>query len=230
MLPADDLTLAIDIQSRSYALLRWIAEAVEKGFIPATRDHEYADDSDSAFDWIEEHYLDLPTHMRPDRHHHQQFTNFFSTYVTSSFDIVENPGTQFRGSRRRCYCEFCSYLVDAPHLRAKQLLKRDKIRAEELMIDRVAVLANDEGIDVQRDDAIGIAQDDDTRRSAGYSAYGHWLIRRMNGDTDGKSVLALWRQIAWRPTGSPIRNFKLRYKDFVDAEESLDHAMGTALL
>ena len=84
MLPPDDLTLAIDIQSRSYKLLRWVATAIEKGFIPATRAHEYADVAASAFDWIDQHYLNFPAETRPERRHLRQFANFFSRYVISS--------------------------------------------------------------------------------------------------------------------------------------------------
>jgi len=91
MLPPDDLTLAIDIQSRSYKLLRWVATAIEKGFIPATRAHEYADVSDSAYDWVDQHYLNFPADTRPDRQHLRQFANFFSTSVISSFDPTAKP-------------------------------------------------------------------------------------------------------------------------------------------
>ena len=34
MLSQDRLTLAIDIHSQSYKLLRWVADAIGKGFIP----------------------------------------------------------------------------------------------------------------------------------------------------------------------------------------------------
>lgn len=79
MLPPDRLKLAIDIQARSYRLLRWVAEAIGKGFIPATRAHEYADVSDSAYDWIEEHYLNLPADCRPAKDQLRPFANFFAT-------------------------------------------------------------------------------------------------------------------------------------------------------
>ncbi len=88
MLPSDRLTLAIDIQSRSYKLLRWMAKGMEKGFISVTRAHDYADVTYSARDWIEQHYLNLPPETRPDRRFLHEFANFFATYVTSSFDMM----------------------------------------------------------------------------------------------------------------------------------------------
>lgn len=224
MLAPDRLTLALDIHAQSYQLLRWVGEAVGRGFIPATRAHEYATASEAGLDWIQHHYLNFPTAMRPDRLHLREFANFFATYVTSSFDIIERPGTRL-DSRCGCYCSMCAVLVNAPHLRVKQVTKRDRDRAYQLMIHRVTALAGEEGIGVSETDIVAVVRDEKTRRSAAYSAYGHWLIRRLEGDTDGKAVLALWREIAWKPNGSPIRNFQLLYPDFVDAEEALTDAL-----
>jgi hypothetical protein len=82
MLPPNRLTLAIGIQSQSHNLLRWVAEAVGKGFIPATRVHQYADAGDAAVDWIDENYLNFPPALRPDRRLLREFANFFGTYLT----------------------------------------------------------------------------------------------------------------------------------------------------
>jgi hypothetical protein len=229
MLPPDRLTLAIEIHSQSYQLLRWVAEAVGKGFIPATRAHHYANTCEAALAWMEEHYFNFPAAMRPERQYLRAFANFFGTYVMSSFDIVEQPGTRLE-SRCGCYCALCAHLVNAPHLQAKKLTTRDRDRANELMVSRVTGLAREEGIGTSEQDAATIVQSDETRRFAGYSAYGHWLIRRLEGDTDGKAILALWREIAWKRTGSPIKNFQLRYKDFIDAEVSLVDALRSMIV
>jgi hypothetical protein len=227
MLSSDRLTLAIDIHSQSYKLLRWVADAVGKGFIPATRAHQYANTCDAAFDWIDEHYMNFPAAMRPDRRSLREFANFFGTYVTSSFDVIEQPGTR-RVSECGCYCPLCVHIVNAPNLQPKKLAKRDKDRAIYLMANRVTALACEEGIEAQLQHVTAVVHGDETRRPSAYSTYGYWLIRRLEGDTDGKSILALWREIAWNRAGSPIKEFKLRYKDFIDAEESLVHALQTA--
>jgi hypothetical protein len=224
MLPSDRLKLAIEIQARSYRLLKWVAEAVGKGFIPATRAHGYADMPDSAYDWIEEHYLNLPASARPERNQLRPFANFFATYMLSSFDIVEQPGRR-RVSPCGCYCSLCAYLVNAPHLRTKKLSKKMKQRALRLMADRVQQLATESAIAVTRELAERIATAEPTRRSAGYSAYGHWLIKRLDGLSDGPSILALWREIAWQRSGSPIGGFEMDYADFVAAEETLVHVL-----
>jgi len=228
MLAADRLALAIEIHSQSYQLLRWVAEAVRRGFIPATRAHEYANTSYAAFDWIKEHYLNFPQAMRPDRRHLREFANFFGTYLTSSFDILEQPGTRL-DSRCGCYCPMCARLVNAPHLRPKKLKRSDKERAGQLMVHRVAALAREEGIAATDAAVVAIVRGDETRRPAAYSAYGHWLIRRLEGETDGTAVLALWREIAWKRTGSPIPNFRLGREDFIEAEKVLVGALRSAV-
>jgi hypothetical protein len=224
MLPADRLQFALDIHTRSYRLLRWVADAISKGFIPATRAHEYADVTDSAYDWIEEHYLNLPTDARPERSQLRPYANFFATYMMSSFDIVEQPGMRLV-DLCGCRCRFCSILVKAPHLQTKKLSKREKQRALRLMADRVEQLAIEEQIACAPERAEAIATGEATRRAAGYSAYGHWLIKRLDGLTDGPSILALWREIAWNKSGSPIPKFELKQADFVAAEQSLVRAI-----
>jgi hypothetical protein len=228
MLSPDRLALAIDIHSRSYKLLRWVAAAVEKGFIVTTRAHQYANSADAAFDWIGEHYMNFPLETRPDRRHLREFANFFGTYVTSSFDVIERPGTR-RISSCGCYCPLCVQIVNASILQPKKLTKRDKERALDLMADRVTALAREEGIAAQPEHVLAVVRGNETRRQAAYSAYGYWLIRRLEGDTDGKAVLSLWREIAWNRTGSPIQGFTLRYGDFIDAEASLVDALQTAI-
>ena len=229
MLSQDRLTLAIDIHlRRATQLLRWVADAIGKGFIPATRAHQYANMGDAAFDWIDEHYMNLPVAVRPDRRHIREFANFFGTYVTSSFDVIERPGMR-RVSWCGCFCPFCSHIVSAPHLQPKKLAKRDKNRAIDLMADRLTALAREDGIVTQVEHVTTIVRNQETQRHAAYSAYGYWLIRRLEGDSDGKAILGLWREIAWNRSGSPINGFKLRYQDFIDAETALVDALQTAL-
>lgn len=227
MLPADRLILAIDIQSRSYKLFRWLGEAINRGFIPAARAHEYASAADATLDWIEQHYLNIPEPARPDRRWLKEFAQFFATYLTTSFDILEQP-RKIAMSRCGCYCWHCTYLANAPHLKPKKVSKRDKAEAAVLMVDRVLELAQEEGVATDWELATGIVQNVETRRAAGYSAYGYWMIRRLEGLSPGTPGLALWREIAWTKAGSPIQKFKVEFKDFVKAEELLGDALQAA--
>jgi hypothetical protein len=220
MLPADKLEFALTIHDRSYRLLKWVSEAIDKGFIPITRAHDYANEKVAALDWIESNYQNVPAAVRPPKEDLIPFANFFSTYLTSSFEFVAKPGMQ-RKSWDGCFCPWCSRMVAAPHLRPKSLTKRDKRRAGELMAERMITLGKEHGIEVASEQVEAFMNDEAKRRKAAYSTYGHWLIRRLDGQSEGPALLALWREMAWKRSGSPIQGFELRLKDFIQAEADL---------
>lgn len=235
MLPAERLKLAISIHSKCYKLLGWVSDAIKRGFIPLTRAHEYSSMADSSYEWVVEHYDNLPTELRPERRHLREFSNYFSTYLSTSFDLIEQPEQRLK-SKCGCYCPLCRYLVQAPHLQLKKVLKKDKNRAVLLMEYRLQALAREEEIDVNSSTIAGVlkteaittaqAESKDAniinyRRLAAYSTYGYWLLQRLDGYSDGVSLLALWREIAYEPAGSPMQNFKLKYEDFAKAEVAL---------
>ena len=84
-----------------------------------------------------------------------------------------------------------------------------------------AKFASDNGIHVDDDLTARIVTEERTRRSAAYIAYGHWLIRRLYGESDGPAVLALWRIIAWDPRGGMRQGFALELGGFKAAEATL---------
>ena len=81
------------------------------------------------------------------------------------------------------------------------------------------MLAQEEGFQVTRDEAAALAISH--RREAAYSAYGMSLLKRIKGSVGGPHILALWRMIAWKPEGSPIKGFRLKAEDIFDAEHKL---------
>ena len=220
MLLPEQIEDAVEIQQKSYKLLLWLADAIDRGFITFTRAHDYSSAADAAYDWIEEHYHNLPEAGRPQRKRLREFSNYFGSYVTTSFDLVDKPGTRLE-SRCGCFCSFCVHLVGASHLRPKKLRKRDKDMAREQRISRLLSLAEEEGIQIESDTASTIAVDPAFLRSAAYSAYAHSLLERIRGDEGGLYALALWREIAWKPEGSPIKGFQLQAEDILDAERQL---------
>jgi hypothetical protein len=125
----------------------------------------------------------------------------------------------------RVFCSFCAHLVNASHLRPKKLRKRDKDMAREQSISRLLMLAEEEGIRIDRDTAATIVADRAFLRSAAYSAYALSLLERIRGDEGGLYALALWREIAWKPEGSPIKGFQLQADDILDAERGLIEEM-----
>ena len=119
-------------------------------------------------------------------------------------------------------------IVNAPHLRAKKLYTRDKRRAVTLMRQQLVEFAAQNAIELRDDLSDQILKNPETKRSAAFLAYGHWLIRRLSGNSDGPAILALWRLIAWDPRGGIRRDFKLKLNDFKMAEKHLMATMKRA--
>lgn len=218
MLHREEIINAVEIQKRSYRLLRWLSDAIDQGFVSLGRAHEFASIGDVTFDWISEHYENLPVNSRPDPDQLRPFSNYFGSYVTSSFDLVEKPGQRLVSSCG-CPCPFCSHLENLSHLRVKNLSKRDKKRAREKCEDRILQLAAEENLEITEDTAKAIVVE--KPRLVGYSAYGKSLLDRIRGTECRPWALALWRMIAWKPEGSPIAGFVLKAEDIFESENEL---------
>ena len=222
MLDYQRLKLAIEIHGQCYQLLRWVSDAIDKEFIRFTKAHAYTSMSESAHAWLQDHYQNLPTSTRPRTEHMQAFANFFGTYLETSFDLHADA-PMIRRSDCGCHCPCCVYLARGSHLRTKKVQTRDKKRAVRLMEERLLHLSEEEGLP-RREDIVERILDDESsplRRQAAFSTYGFWLLQRLEGVSDGVSLLALWREVAYERTGSPIKGFKLRLVDFKEAEEEL---------
>lgn len=225
MLLTEELRLALEIQSRSYKLLRWLGRAIDAGEIPIPRvvSSRHADDVTAAtLDWIEPFHLSFPPEMRPDPDKLREFAAFFGTYLTSSFDLTNDPGVVLRNQYGgTCFCPICARLVNGSHLKAKKLTSSDKKRAVSLMHDRLVELAEEHHLKLTSSDTTAVIAKPECRIAAAYSTYGYWLIQRTKGMTDGASILALWRQFAWTEAGSPRKDFKLQYDDIKGSEDLL---------
>jgi hypothetical protein len=223
------LAKAIATRDHSDKLLMWISDAIDKGLIQPSRAAHHSGGPDAAREWLRSNYYHIPEELRPLQSDIDEFAAFFSTYLTSSFDVIEKPGTRGEGPTPMwCRCEVCMRIVTAPHLQTRKLYARDKRRADFLMCQCVAEFAevNQLGIDDALVEQIVAAQE--TRRSAAYIAYGHWLIRRLSGDSDGSAILALWRLIAWDTRGGMRQGFKLQLDQFKVEEEHVLAAIRNA--
>lgn len=86
----------------------------------------------------------FPRDMRPDEGKLREFAAFFGTYLTSSFDLTNDPSVVLRNQYGgTCFCPICARLVNGSHLKAKKLTSSDKKRAISLMIDRLLAFAGE---------------------------------------------------------------------------------------
>ena len=207
----------------------WIADAIDSDKIQPSRAAHHSGGPDVAIEWLRANLYNIPEGLRPTESQIDEFGAFFSTYLISSFDVVEKPGTRGEGPTPSfCRCEICMRIVNAPHLQAKKLYARDKRRADHLMSEFVIELADHHRMDINDEIATRIVNGTTTRRPAAYMTYGQWLISRLDGVSDGPAILALWRLIAWDPRGGIRRGFELELDDFKVSEAALVSAIKNA--
>ena len=219
MLDRDEIIEAVNLQRRSYNLLRWLSAAISKRVIRFNRAHEYMQEAEAAEDWIKGHYLNLPPDCRPDADRLAEFARFFATYLTTSFDLVKQPDAHLT-SPCGCWCRVCAYLTSASHLKAKKLSRRDKERARKIkaiVLQQLAVQHNTRLGQQQAEQLIDLKS---LAFDVALLSYGTQLIERTRGRSAGPAVLALWREIAWNQT-SPKKDFQLNAEDILRAEHSL---------
>ena len=221
------LEQAIDMQQRSYRLLRWLADVVRRGLIRFDAAHTFASLSQGASSWLAEHLQNIPPEARPERKDVAIFANFFSTYLENSFDFDPAPGKRLYSPDAHCFCPLCSWLVDAPNLKAKKLGSADKKRAKHMCVGAVYSLANELGIVITDAEIETLLADDTTSVNACFLAYGFDLFSRLKGIGNGPPVLALWRGFAWNRSGSPKPTFRLSATLIIDAEAQVVQSLQT---
>ncbi len=208
----DDIELseAVRLHQKAYGLLMWLAGAMNSGFISPKSAHTNMSIKEVAEGWIVKHFLNLPNNFRPDINNKDElssFSNLFSTFLLTSFDIIDKPGKRLYSEDAHCFCPMCSYLIDISHLKTKKLTKKDKLKAQKLKSDTLRQLCIDENLEFPKDNFESMIQGT-TGEYVSIIAYGHQLILRSKGVVNGPSVLALWRECAWNNQGSSKKKFK----------------------
>jgi hypothetical protein len=204
----------------------WLSKTLDEGRIAPSRAANHSGGPEAATEWLQTFSAIIPAEIRPSATELPEFAAFFSTFLISSFDVVEKPGQRaenYQGSF--CKCPYCLRMTNAPYLQAKKLTAGDKRRADLLMADSLTELAKANGIELAADVAHAMVRDKNFRKSCAYITYGVWLIRRLRGEADGPALLALWRIIAWLPSGGMIQGFHLQVQDFAAAEKHLLRAL-----
>jgi hypothetical protein len=216
-----EIERVVDMQQRSYRLLKWVASAVKQGFIFFETAHKYSTLPEAAEGWLKIHYLNLPPDARPRSDELGPFSAFFSTYLTNSFDLIANPGKRLYSPQAHCFCPICSWFVDAPNLQTKKITNSAKRQAETMKLNAIANLAAENRLAIREADVKKQLTDPQSSEDACLVAYGRDLLQRVQGIANGPAVLALWRGFAWTSSGSPKHRFQLTANLILDAEESL---------
>ena len=216
-----DIHRAVTMQEHSYRLLKWMAKAVEEGFIRFETAHSYTTLPEAAQAWILRHYLNIPPDARVAHDDLPDFCMFFSTYLENSFDLVMNPGKRLYSPDAHCFCPMCSWLVNAPHLQTKKVTADDKRRARKMKIAAVRDMAAEHAVTATDEEVDAIVDDRRLNEAVSLVTYGRDLLRRMRGIAAGPAVLVLWRGFAWTDSGSPKKKYRLKADAILDSERQL---------
>jgi len=225
MFTEEQMSRAVDLQVRSYELLRWVSSAIKKGFISFKAAHSYSSVPSAAEEWITRHYLNIPEVARPALEDMKDFCGLFSTYLENSFELVSPPGKRLYSPDAHCFCPLCSWLVDAPNLKTRNPTPTDKKRAQRMTLDALNHLASVQGVWLAEKRGKVILEDASLREHLALFTYGLDLLRRMKGTAVGPASLVLWRTFAWLPSGSPKKKFSLSADLFLQAERVLREAI-----
>ena len=219
MLPPKELRHAVELQQKSYQLLKWVENAIRGGFIDFQSAHDFTHLEQAAFAWMAERYDNLPDAAKPARPHLEDYAAFFSTYLENSFTLNENPGKHLYSPDAHCFCPMCSWLVDAPNLVTKKITNTDRKRAFRLKVRALNWLQPESQIAHHWVKAH--EQDHKGKEDICLFTYGLDLLDRIKGIARGPSVLFLWRGFAWTPQGSPKKKFTLSAELILQAQTRL---------
>jgi hypothetical protein len=220
MFDREALVTLLDLQGRSYALLRWITERVRAGTLRLTTLHGALDVAQAAEDWLTRNVSSLPPATRPPEGQLAPFAHLFASYLVTSFEVAST-----RRAVAACGCDLCVYLVHAPNLRARTPSARDRELAETLKLDTLETLAAEAEAPLLRDElAALLARSPELHRPLATVAYVRELARRACYRGQGGPVLALWRDVAWRG-GRPTPSFTLNADTVMAAEAAICDAL-----
>lgn len=230
MWQAADIEYAVDLQARSYALLKWMAQGIARGFLSFDTAHTCALDARAAEAWIGRHYADLPPAARPPLEHLHAFCRLFVSYSDDSWQWLREPGQRLYSPGAHCFCAMCSRQVDRPALRARPLTDGDRRRADRQMRACLDDLALEHERVLEAHEVSALMRDPPLRETVALYAYAHTLLRRVRGGGHEAGVpLALWRRFAWTAQGAPKRKFRLSTQAIVAARAALHRRLAESV-
>lgn len=218
-----ELRQAVELQRKTYGLLRWIGEAVRDGALSFDRAHEYATAAESMREWLVSYSRQVPGRWRPrmsDPEEVTKFVHLFTSYLFTSVELVEEPGLSAMSRTDGCLCDLCRRLVAASHVKPRRLRDRDKQRALALEREYLEALAAECGRRLTASELQAMLASAETATALAPATYGTWLVRRCRGDSGDPALLALWRRFAWT-AGAPRKDFELTAELMLDSEQKL---------
>ena len=223
MFDREQLTRAVGLSELGHAFMKWLGERDRDITLAFDRTHDASlAVPDATRAWVEHNYAEIPEHCRPARDDLGSFGNLVGTYLETSFDLV--PGRKGLVSATGCFCSVCTSFRELSSLTPKRLGRHDKADAVVLMRCYLRDRAAEIGCAV--DDA-AMVDDPLLGQPIAMATWGRELLRRLEGETAGPAVLALWRMFAWLPTGSPRPGFRITADEILRADRAIAAAISS---
>jgi hypothetical protein len=220
MFDTDEVRRVVDLQQKSYELLKWVNDALRTGTLSFSAIHEATTLAEAAADWLRRQRANLPPSLRPAESDLEPFAHLFVSYLTTSYQMKENPGTVLRSAHHGCFCYFCSYLAAANHLTVRTPDKKASARARELKDLYLSALAQELAIPLSPTEREALITHPTLAEAVTYATYGKELIRRSQFASQGEGILVLWREIAWEK-GRLKKKFSLSADRILASEAAL---------
>lgn len=217
MLDRARLDRLLDLHDKTYRLFLWVNTSLRGGGRTFAAVGGALSFSEAASDWLRRNREDLPEDVRPVPDELEEFSHLFVSYLSTSFEIVDNRVVGVCGG---CFC--CGALKLPRHLRARNPDAKARRDAEELKRICLRRLAEDLQLPlIEADLKEFVAAHEDLRIDLATVTYAQELERRSRFASQGEGVLALWREFAWTPGGRPRAKFRLKAEDLLAAEKRL---------
>ena len=210
------LSTVLELQEKSFALLRWVRGALRDGRLSFGIVHSNADSAIVAQEWIERHRAGIPADVRPNAEQTAMFARLFVSFLTTSYRLKANAIRKVSDCGCRCSC--CSYLQAGPNIELRTPTKKDFATARELKQIYLRRLSAESGLEISSADIEAIFANASLRVSLSAATWASELIRRSEFASQGTAVLALWREYADQERSSKGK-VTMTARTFIDAEK-----------
>jgi len=140
MFNREDVVKAVEIQKLGYAFLMYVTDKIDKNEFTFSRVHDDEGSAEVFFSWINDYYDYLPSSILPNKDELQGFSNYFASYLTTSFILTEEP--ERINNQNGCFCDICLQFVNLSHLKPISPNNFDReIAAEKRLEGGVYILA-----------------------------------------------------------------------------------------
>lgn len=219
MFNSESVSKAVEIQKLGYSFLRYLTDKIDSKKFTFSRIHEDERSKDVFFEWITNYYDYLPPKILPLKSEIQAFSNYFVSYLTTSFELTEEPERQ--NNITGCSCDICLKMVSLSHLKPLSPNSRDRALADEKRVEILKELGAFLEANSTDEVYLEIANNPDFMQDTACLAYTKALFERIESAIGGRHILALWRQFAWFE-GKPIKDFELKVDNIMKSMRRLE--------